>query len=42
MAVEWQHVMGKDYQDAVSCILTAEQFRSSEDLKNKLINKYNL
>jgi len=42
MAVEWQHVMGKDYHDAVSCILTAEQFRNSEDLKNKLNKKYNL
>lgn len=42
MAVEWQHVMGKDYQDAVNSILTAEQFRDSEELKNRLNKKYNL
>ena len=42
MAIEWQHLIGKNYQDAVSCILTAEQFRNSEELKNKLNTKYNL
>lgn len=42
MAVEWQHVMGKGYQEAVNSILTAEQFRNREDLKNKLNKKYNL
>lgn len=42
MAVEWQHVMGKNYQDAVNSILTAEQFRNSEELKKRLNQKYNL
>ena len=42
MAVEWQHVMGKGYQDAVNNILTAEQFRNNDDLKNQLNKKYNL
>jgi tRNA A37 threonylcarbamoyladenosine biosynthesis protein TsaE len=42
MAVEWQHVMGKDYQDAVNIILTAEQFRNNEKLKIELNKKYNL
>ena len=42
MAVEWQHVIGKDYQDAVNSVLTAEQFRNCEALRNKLNNKYNL
>ena len=42
MAVEWQHVMGKDYQDAVNIILTAEQFRNNEELKKQLTKKYKL
>ena len=42
MAVEWQHVMGKDYQDAVNIILTAEQYRNNEELKKQLYNKYNM
>ncbi len=42
MAIEWQHLMGKDYQDAVSSILTAEQFRNSDELRKKLFEKYSL
>lgn len=42
MAVEWQHIMGKGYQDAVNSILTAEQFRNNEKLENRLKQKYNL
>lgn len=40
MAIEWQHVMGKEYPEAVNCVLTAEQFKDSEELKKKINNKY--
>ncbi len=42
MAVEWQHFIGKDYQDAVNGILTAEQFRNNDELRKKLNEKYSL
>ena len=41
MAVEWQYVIGKSYQDAVNVILTAEQFRNNEELKTELNKHYN-
>ena len=42
MAVEWQHVIGKTYAEAITCVLTAEQFKDNVELKNKLNQKYNL
>lgn len=41
MAIEWQHIMGKDYAEAVKCILTAEQFKNSDELMKRINTKYN-